>query len=32
MPIFGVLALILPFVGGAVGGVRRAKMSRKKRP
>jgi hypothetical protein len=32
MPIFGVLALILPFVGGAVSGVRRAKMSRKKRP
>jgi hypothetical protein len=32
MPVFGVLALILPFVGGAVGGVRRAKMSRKKRP
>ena len=28
MPIFGVLALILPFVGGAVGGVRGAKMKR----
>jgi hypothetical protein len=26
--IFGVLALILPFVGGAVGGVRGAKMKR----
>ena len=32
MPIFGVLSLILPFVGGAVGGVRGAKMSRKKKP
>lgn len=28
MSIFGVLALILPFVGGAVGGVRGAKMKR----
>jgi hypothetical protein len=26
-----VVALILPFVGGAMGGVRRAKMSRKRR-
>jgi hypothetical protein len=32
MPIFGVLSLILPFVGGAAGGVRGAKMSRKKKP
>ena len=32
MPVFGVLALILPFVGGAVGGVRGAKMVRKRRP
>ena len=32
MPIFGVLSLILPFVGGAVGGVRGAKISRKKKP
>ena len=31
MPIFGVLALILPFVGGGVGGVRGAKMRRKKK-
>jgi hypothetical protein len=30
--IFEVVALILPFVGGAMGGVRRAKMSRKRRP
>lgn len=29
--IFEVVALILPFVGGAMGGVRRAKMSRKRR-
>jgi hypothetical protein len=32
MSIFGVLTLILPFVGGAVGGVRGAKMVRKRRP
>jgi hypothetical protein len=32
IPIFGVLTLILPFVGGAMGGVRRAKMGRKRRP
>ncbi len=31
MPVFGVLALILPFIGGAVGGVRGAKMGRKRR-
>lgn len=32
MPVFGVLALILPFVGGAVGGVRGAKAGRRRRP
>jgi hypothetical protein len=32
MPVFGILALILPFVGGAVGGVRGARMGRKRRP
>jgi hypothetical protein len=32
MPVFGVFALILPFVGGAVGGVRGATMGRKRRP
>ena len=32
MSVFGVLALILPFVGGARGGVRGAKMGRKRRP
>ena len=29
--VIGVLALILPFVGGAVGGVRGAQMSRRRR-
>jgi len=32
MPVFGVLTLILPFVGGATGGVRGAKRGRKRRP
>jgi hypothetical protein len=31
MPIFEVVALILPFVGGAVGGARGAKMGRNRR-
>jgi hypothetical protein len=31
MPVIGVLTLILPFVGGATGGVRGAKMGRKRR-
>ena len=30
--ISGVLALILPFVGGAMGGTQRAKMGRRRRP
>jgi hypothetical protein len=32
IPIFEVVALILPFVCGAVGGVRGAKVGRKRRP
>ena len=32
IPVFEVVALILPFVCGAVGGVRGAKMGRKRRP
>ena len=32
MPVFEVVALILPFVCGAVGGVRGAKVGRKRRP
>jgi hypothetical protein len=31
MPVIGVLTLILPFVGGATGGVRGAKKGRKRR-
>ena len=32
IPVFEVIALILPFVCGAVGGVRGAKVGRKRRP
>jgi hypothetical protein len=32
MPVLGVLALTLPFVGGAMKGAREAKMGRRRRP